>query len=410
MLTVDAHNRMTIGDILVHNWMCERHESPLITRQPPLGKLFPNVPNSFIVNYMTKVFNYHEDDIFYSVMERKMNAVAATYQLLQKHFESGHKVIGVPPINLEYLKECDKDKTDASFKTSTELPVIKKENSSLVSAKPAVNLFKYSSSKYSEYKPRDIKRSFSLRARNNKLRVGKHTKMDEDNGMVPDFILTYAHNEQIEYEIPDRRYEWEQSFIVTKHGSMKSGSKNRTNQNSDAMSNSRFVPEEDGKSATPIKNNIPAGRHSQVCTPVNSCVEEEIYPTKSICGGSEITESYKPSLNKAGEDRNTLRSWSSYPSQRSKLTRGMSLTAKREPNTVYKVPASTQKTLTPREAKSYFDEITKARVVGTGNDLVFLTLFFSLRLQLFMTALGQNVCSANLHVTNACSNNYLFSE
>ena len=368
---MDAYNRMTIGDILVHNWMCEGHESPLITQQPLLGKLFPTVPNSFIVNYMTKVFNYHEDDIFYSVMERKMNAVAATYQLLQKHFESGHKVVGVPPINLEYLKECDKNKTDTMFKASTELPVIKKENSSLVSSKPTVDLFKYSSSKYSDYKPRDFKGSVSLRTRNNKLRVGKQTRIDEDNGMVPDFILTYAHNEQIEYEIPDRRYEWEQSFIVTKHGSMKSGIKNRTNQNGDSMSNSRFIQEEDRKSATPVKNNIPIGRQSQVCTPVNSCVDEEIYPTKSICGGSEITEIYKPSTKKVSEDKHNLRSWSSNMSQRSRVTRATSITAKREPNTVYRVPASAPKTLTPREARSYFDEITKAKVVGTGMILIF---------------------------------------
>ena len=369
MLTLAAQDRMTIGDILVHSWMCEGHESPLITQQSPLGKLFPNVPNSFIVNYMTKVFNYHEDDIFYSVMERKMNAVAATYQLLQKHFESGHKVIGVPPINLEYFKDSDKEKIDASFKTTTELPVIKKEKSSLVSSTPAVNLFKYSSSKYSDYKPRDIKRSLSLRTRNNKLRVGKYTRMDEDNGIVPDFILTYAHNEQIEYEIPDRRYEWEQSFIVTKHGSVKNGKNTRVNQGGDSLSNSRFVSEDNRKSVTPVRNNSPVGRHSQVCTPVNSCVEEEIYPTKSICGGSEITESYKPPLNKSCEDQSNVRSWSSYPSQRSRLTRGMSLTAKRDQNITYKVPASAPKTLTPREAKSYFDEITKAKVVGTGNDL-----------------------------------------
>lgn len=372
MLALDAQDRMTVGDILVHSWICEGHESPLLTRQPPLGKLFPVVPNSFIVNYMTRVFDFQEDDIFYSVLERKMNAVAATYHLLQKHFEEGHSLVGVPamaarisPFQPDYLGNNQNEPTDASV--NTELPSIRKEKSSLVTSKPSVNLFNYTSSKYSEYKPRDIKRNLSLRTRSNKFRLGKYTKAEEEGGLVPDFILTYAHNEGIDYEIPDRRYEWEQSFIVTKHGSVKGEKNQRMSQGGDSFSNSRIKTEENGKNISPSRNTTSIGRQSQVATPVNSCVDEEIYHAKSISGGSEPTDSTKRILVKSCEDPCNERSWSSYHRQKSRLARGMSVTVKREHNVAYKAPISAPKTLTPREAKSYFDEITRARVVGTGN-------------------------------------------
>ena len=375
MLTTDSNGRISIGDILVHNWLTEGYDDPLVTKQPPLGKLFPTIPNNFIVNYMTKVFNFQEDDIFYSVLERKMNAVAATYHLLYKHFESGHNLIGgptlgpqIPPLGLEFMDQNQKEHTDIAVKADRDLPAIHKEKSSLVAPKPSVNLFRYSSSKYSVDRPREIKRSVSLRRRNSNVRIGRYTRTEEEIGSVPDFILTYAHNEQIDYEIPDRKYEWEQSFIVTKHGSMKTAKKNRTSQSGDSFSHS--TKDETGKIMTPRKDTSAIGRRSRVCTPANSCVDDDIaYSINTISISGETSVSDKESVNLSCEDPCNEKSWSTYHKQKSRLARGMSLASKRDRGVAYKAPIAAAKTLTPREAKSYFEEIANARVVGTGKIL-----------------------------------------
>ena len=380
MLTVDAQYRMEIGDILVHRWITETYDDPLLTRQPPLGKLFPNVPNNFIVNYMTKMFNFQEDDIFYSVLERKMNAVAATYQLLSKRFESGQNLVGIPtigqrvqPVYSEDFRDHNhRQKRDGPMQMNGELPAISREPSSLIGPKTSVNLFKYSSSKYSEYKPRDIIRSLSVKRRN-KMRIGKNTKTEEEISGVPDFILSYAHNDKIDYEIPDKRYEWEPSFIVTKHGSTKSAKTNHSEQSiNNTKTNQKHTTTLSHKSAENNGNNMPTLRditpfgRGHFNTPTNSIADEDIFHTKSISGDTTISD--KASTVLSGDDSNNDRTWSSYHRQKSRLARGMSLTVKRDHSAAYnyKAPFSAPKALSPMEAKSYFQEIANARVVGSG--------------------------------------------
>ena len=318
------------------------------------------------------MFNFQEDDIFYSVLERKMNAVAATYQLLEKRFESGQNLVGVPtvgqrhPPHREFRDYNQREKTDGTAKMNGELPAIPKETSSLIASKPSVNLFKYSSSKYSEYKPREVTRNVSLKRRN-KMRLDKHMKTEDEIGVVPDFILTYAHNDQIEYEIPDRRYEWEPSFIVTKHGSMKSAKINQTSQNQSNNSVSHSISDDAGKNVKPTREINAFGRRNQLRTPANSIADEEINHAKSISGETMISD--KASTILSCEDPYNEKVWSTYNRQKSRLARGMSLTVKRDHSLAYKAPFSAPKALSPRDAKSYFQEIANARVIGTGKNL-----------------------------------------
>ena len=81
-------------EIFRHPWILGENEEP-IPRHNTLPHILATAPQASVINYMTKMFNFKESDILSSLGEKKVNAIAATYFLLQKRFEQGLHLVGL---------------------------------------------------------------------------------------------------------------------------------------------------------------------------------------------------------------------------------------------------------------------------------------------------------------------------
>ncbi|XP_021376854.1 serine/threonine-protein kinase MARK2-like isoform X2 [Mizuhopecten yessoensis] len=93
MLQPDYKRRIRIEEVLHHVWISVGYDEH-IYRQPILPNVIPTLPQESVVHYMTNTYNFTESDVIESLGERKVNSIAATYNLLLGRFESGLQLVG----------------------------------------------------------------------------------------------------------------------------------------------------------------------------------------------------------------------------------------------------------------------------------------------------------------------------
>lgn len=417
MLAVDVNFRITVEDMLTHPWIMEDHETPLITRQPPIGKLYPHIPKTAIVSYMTTVFNFLEDDIFYSVIERKMNAVAATYHLLLKRFDSGIHMMGYSMANPNPLKVQNvKSAVDSkrSMNDKLELPALATEVTVLTEAggsasktklKSYIQLLKDSKlrsaqstsirSGYSLSKQKD----FTLRRYKTRTEIARHTRTKEETGFLPDFILTYSQQDHLPFESHTRKqdkYEWEQTFVISK----KETTRFEPSANMKHRHNSQFLSKHndvirhvdgdgrnfdgDGRHADGNGRNESA-LQAPPTTPITPGIPRDLLSLELHAIRREpdpierVKETNMPKIDaeddhrhSAVEDPCPVESWNTFQRQKTQLAKVVAGIDKNNKTSTYQFgkPITRPKTLTQREARSYFEEINHAQVVGQGRRLI----------------------------------------
>lgn len=403
MLAVDYHYRITIEELLTHSWIMEDHETPLLTRQPPIGKLYPHVPKTAVVSYMTTVFNFIEDDIFYSVMERKMNAVAATYHLLLKRFDAGIHLMGLSmgapgPFKLQSTKgplEEIKSKIDSvSFPAlSSEQTIVSEstKSASKTKLKSYIQLLKDSKlrsaqstsirSGYSLSKQRD----FTHRRHKTRTENSRHTRTREETGFLPDFILTYTQNENSVFDSQSRKpekFEWEQTFIISKKETTRFEPSANVKHRQSAASHTRQIELNKNTDADGRSPGIDLPLQAPPTTPITPSIPYAPSASKrltvSVENANELDDS-NSSKHVTAEDTKTIliedpfhgESWTTFQRQKTQLARVVNGLDKNNKPSAYQFhrPITKPKTLTQREAKSYFDEINHAQVIGQGRRL-----------------------------------------
>lgn len=394
MLCVDVNYRITIEDLLTHDWITVDSQ---ITRQPPIGKLYTQVPKTGVVSYMTTVFNFTEDDIFYSVMERKMNAVGATYHLLQKRFDAGI-LIGVSvstpsPLKTQSSKRSAGGDTDGN--DTVGLPVVSNEQTMISEGSTSASKTKLKSyiqllkdSKLRSAQSTSIRSGYSLSRHNDfahrrhktRADIARYTKTREETGFLPDFILTYTQNENNDVYDPHTRktekFEWEQTFIISKKQTTRfdpSSSKQKQNE-SQQVNYGELVrnTEADGRSETDIALHAPpASPITPSITPYSKAIInvtiEPVAEVKQIdIPRIEIEDDTRSSTV---EDPCHGECWSTFQRQKTQLSQvvsGLDHSTNKPSAYQFGRPITKPKTLTHREAKSYFNQIKTAQVIGQG--------------------------------------------
>ncbi|KAH3736696.1 uncharacterized protein LOC127851398 [Dreissena polymorpha] len=427
MLAVDVYHRITMDDLLLHPWLHENHETPLVIRQPPIGKLYPTVPKSPIVNYMTTVFNFLEDDVFYSVIERKMNAVAATYHLLQRRYDAGIHIVGLsmtmPSANTfqTSLRTADSGKT---WNERVEFPLLPSENvvnddseitGPKAKLKSYIQLLKDSKlrSAQSQRSGNALRhKDLTLRRYKTRADMTKYTHTREETGFLPDFILTYTQEEPSQKPARklEKSFEWEQTCIVSR----KEPSSTKANNPDNAKYRIIF-----GKSADHqerVKHTDADGRKTAdlslpvpPTSPVSPFQPKELDVYNRSETGVDISigaQSLKRidtfEQDSKHTDKDTERkevkpkdiqvhvvkkdsaksprvsdpygneSWSTFQRQKTQLAKTIGQIDRRSNHVAfqYGLPITKPKTLTTREARSYFEEFEHAKVIGQGRRLL----------------------------------------
>ncbi|XP_033741281.1 sperm motility kinase Y-like isoform X2 [Pecten maximus] len=94
MLQPDYRRRIRIEEVLHHAWMTVGYDEH-IHRLPTLPHIIPAPPQESVVHYMINTYNFSESDVIEALEERKVNSIAATYNLLLCKFESGIHLVGL---------------------------------------------------------------------------------------------------------------------------------------------------------------------------------------------------------------------------------------------------------------------------------------------------------------------------
>ncbi|KAL4232879.1 hypothetical protein ACF0H5_007566 [Mactra antiquata] len=414
MLAVDPSIRITVEEILTHSWLQQNQQMPVINRQPPLGKLYPHVPKTAIVTYMTTVFNFLEDDVLYSVIERKMNAVAATYHLLLKKLLAGVQL----SMNREYhaspksaaLKVQDPKRVIESGKhppLRTEFPAIQPEQSFLTESVPSasksgkqmksyIQLLKDSKVKSAQslglrsgYSFSSKQRDFTIRRHKTRPDIVKHVRTREDVGFLPDFILTYTQDEGAfnNSNSTTGKFEWEQTFVVSKREQNKLKSSASFKQKTQTHAQHRQNEQIKNAETEPRNESVDITLQAPPTSPATPFPPQIVTTSifKSPREQPDVDKKYAdiPKLNFDGgygtspiDAINLPESQTGgIPKQKIQLTRGVSLLDKTyKPGALSSNqlgrPPTKPKTLTAQEARSYFKEIEQAKVVGQGRKLV----------------------------------------
>lgn len=411
MLAVDPSFRITVEELLVHPWIQENHTTPLLTRQPPIGQLYPHVPKTAIVTYMTTVFNFIEDEIFYSVIERKMNAVAATYHLLHKKILAGVQLSmngGYQGNQQSALKVQDPKRVVENGNHSnhrTELPAIQTETSfmseSLKSAsksgkqlKSYIQLLKDSKAKSAQsagmrsgYSFSSKQKEFNIRRHKTRPDLARHTRFKEEVGFLPDFILTYTQNDTAYNNANNsttEKFEWEQTFIVSKKEAVKFETNSGIQHKKPTHAQYKHTEQGRNVDADGRNESVDVTLQAPPTSPATPFPPQIVAtgiksPTEQANGTNDRKAADIPKLNFDGgyrkspvENTSQQDTWNTNPKQKIQLTRSTTFTDKNiKPNAAVSYQfgraPNKPKTLTPREARSYFKEIENAQVVGQGN-------------------------------------------
>lgn len=408
MLAVDVNHRITMDDLLSHEWLRDPHTSTtFIARQPPVAKLYHTVPKAQVVSYMTTVFNFMEDEIYDSVVERKMNAVAATYHLLQRRFEAGLHLVG---FSLNVNNACQKQCHDLkSYSENVELPRIagedgaggetdvNKKSDSELNVKSYAQLLKTSklrSAQSVRSGPLVLRqKEITLRRYKTRTDMVKDAKPKEEYGFLPDFVLTYSHSDGTSvHSRGSEKFEWEQTFVVNKKEACPltppiSAGKQSTCGRADQSDffhnypsegrltqNDLVVPAPPTTPATPPliprassvgvgrqlppapRNFLPKGISVKQSITKQGCVSDESESAMD-CKAKHVTEQGGHVDSGPLLRRQKMMHFSRYTASLS-----------RQGNVVQQSgqPATGRKILTNKEARSYFEDIEHAKVIGQG--------------------------------------------
>ncbi|KAH9503729.1 hypothetical protein Btru_067259 [Bulinus truncatus] len=96
MLEIQEGRRLTAEEILSHSWMV--HPDGQSVKRVPAAprRLHENSVNMTIIRYMCNTYRYNENDVINNVVEKRLTAAAATYNILKDGIESGHVTLTVP--------------------------------------------------------------------------------------------------------------------------------------------------------------------------------------------------------------------------------------------------------------------------------------------------------------------------
>ncbi|XP_052809051.1 uncharacterized protein LOC128237508 isoform X1 [Mya arenaria] len=411
MLALEVYYRITIDEVLSHPWV-QGEEGSLVTRKPPISNLCLSIPKPQIVNYMSTVFKFLEDDVFCSVIERKMNAVAATYNLLQRRFDAGIQIVGLSMAISSAKTNNRSCEGGKSWNSRVDFPLLPSENigrhdndpsSQKNMCKSYMQILKDSKRKSAQnVRSGNVfrQKEFALTRYKTKTDMIRHTHTKEEVDFLPDFLLTYTrcddtynHNRK-----PNQSFEWDQTCIGSKnepskidsfktiHGKQEIQTEDTKNRHIDGRITAEIpllVPP-----TSPVSPVIPR----DVSTNQNERVSEINGTSKRISNQENVIDilnnkctlvdvSRDQSFNNTVAGANvegtksivndpcTTRTWSTFQKQKERLGRGVTL-VNRKKHVAYNYGLTKPKALTNREARSYFEEIEQAKVIGQGRRLM----------------------------------------
>mgnify|MGYP000146199689 CR=1 FL=1 len=404
MLAVDVNHRISIEDIFIHDWITDEHEFIAVVRQPPVAKFYHTVPKAQIVNYMTTVFNFMEDDIYDSVVERKTNAVAATYHLLHKRFEAGIHLVGYSVS----VKDAPQKQGVASAKSvieNIELPHLLTDETEVngeVTLDPKSKLKTYAQlmkdcklrSAQNDRSGSSVVRQKEITLRRYKTRadVLKGTRGKEQLGFLPDFVLTYnqnhPHPQGTSHSKGPDRFEWEQTFVISKKETSSIDSNEAISKRSSLRqptnhSQSEFTTYQtfDGRVTRNADSVLPVPPSSPI-TPAlinhdfKPVVGRQLPPTPAEMLPKDINTTNKSSCALEltyNSHNNQVKSLTEQCSndpilmfQKQKMQLARFTSSINGKNAVAQSQCGRRKALTNKEARSYFQEIERAKVIGQG--------------------------------------------
>lgn len=351
----------------------------------------PLVPQSAVMNYMTKMFNFRESDIIHSLHERKVNSIAATYHLIHKRFEAGLHLIG---LGMDPSIPAKKSHTFTTFPltfTGKDVSIPRSNGFVKDSVDKGLSNQDFKPSSYKNYlqflknaksKPLTLSKqgeNVILRRKGPRNVVSQQykTKTSDKNHQASDFMLSCYPRHEV--------YEWSSNGVVS-------------HETPDVPKNIPIIKKNVHdraphlKSATAIVSvetpppppNTSLGGRAKTDTDIVPVTEREMFVPRTspaIPRPESLRTPYRYSLRGAAEpklsdDHDRISAFLSDPfpeelwgltgQTRQKLVKGATLTLSRS-KTVYASSISTQKHLTPREAMLTLDDIRSAKVVGRGN-------------------------------------------
>lgn len=254
-------------------------------------------------------------------------------------------------------------------------------------------------------------KELTLRRYKTRADMTKYTHTREETGFLPDFILTYTQDEptQIPVRKLEKSFEWEQSCIVSlKEPSLTKASnpdnaKYRTIVGKSANHQERVKnTDADGRITADLSLPVPptspvspfqpkelnAYNRSETGTDFSigaksltrmNTFEQDSKPTDKDADRKEIKpkdvhvhvvkkdSAKSPRLS----DPHGNESWSTFQRQKTQLAKTIAQIDRRSNHVAfqYGLPITKPKTLTTREARSYFEEFEHAKVIGQGMNL-----------------------------------------
>lgn len=397
MLHADDRKRIKMDALMQHPWLLDSHNLP-VPKYPIVSQLVPLVPQNTVMNYMTKMYNFLESDIIFSLHERKVNAIAATYHLIHKRFEAGLHLIGLgmdptaPPKKTHtfttfplsfsakdtsiprsngYVKDsvdkglCNQDFQPASYKNY--LQFLKDSKSKpLILSKQGENVI---------IRRKGPRVAVSQQYKTNGVRTADHQHP------VSDFMLSCHPKPEV--------YEWSSDGVVAfeTHEIPKNipviaktfGERLKTTLSS--VSNDGYNVD----TPPPPPNTSLSGRAKTEIEINNSGFEKELSSvpktSPTLPRPVSIKTPYRYSLRTLTEPRPPEESdinsnvlcdpyaeelWGMTGKSRQRLVRGAALTLSRS-KTIYANSISSQKFLTPRVPIPTLDDIRNTKIFGRGN-------------------------------------------
>ncbi|KAK3096879.1 hypothetical protein FSP39_004355 [Pinctada imbricata] len=431
MLSVEPRKRIKMEDIFRHPWILGENEEP-IPRHNTLPHILATAPQAAVINYMTKMFHFKESDILSALGEKKVNAIAATYFLLQKRFEAGLHLVGLSvdmntarresafsAFSIELSRRETRTAGKNTYDTSENLDSSREsrqENSK--SAAGYRNYLQY----LRESRERTNAFSKNIFLRRQKTRTSLTKQYRSENGSEnkvhfdhnPDFRLTVAQNHA---EV----YEWESEGMLKRQPARtrpkyNEVTKERTKNSEKHVSNMVVTGElklsHQVHLSPPPPLTPPNTSHGMrvVQSPVEEDEDEMVIndiPSPLDPPETQQLKSHTPSLPQTAPVRLNQKQgskqlppkipipdvgvdhekgskqdvaivladpcsqeiWGSFQKHKAKLIKGNTVTFSRS-RTIYANPISSQKILTPRGFRPALDDINKAQVIGQGRLLI----------------------------------------
>ncbi|XP_063405347.1 serine/threonine-protein kinase MARK2-like [Mytilus trossulus] len=397
MLTADDRKRIKMDALMIHPWLLDSHDLP-VQKYPTVSQLGPLVPQSAVMNYMTKMFNFHESDIIFSLHERKVNSVAATYHLIHKRFEAGLHLIG---LGMDPSFPQRKSHTFTSFPLSfpgQETSIPRSNGYVKETVDKGLSNQGFQPSSYKNYlqflkdaktKPLILSKqgeNVILRKKGPRMAVSQQYKTNSNKSSdqkhpAKDFMLSCQPKQAV--------YEWSADGVVSydtpevpKNIPIIKKNIYERFQHVNGQSASTYI-----ETPPPPPNTSLGGRAKTEIEINNVLQEREMAVPKTSPAGprpGSVKTPYRYSLRTLTEPQSHEESeqassflsdpypeelWGMTGKSRQRLVRGAALTLSRT-KTIYANSISSQKMLTPRDAMPTLDDIKYAKIVGRGRVLL----------------------------------------